>query len=125
MAAVDSEFLEEIRDLEEELWRADTRFNPKRMDELFAKDFYEIGRSGKVWSRNELLNMSRREFSAQLPLPGFTVRVLAEDTIQTTYRSAVTYGPQTEWAQRSSIWSKSSGKWQIRFHQGTTCNDNV
>ncbi len=35
-----------------------------------------------------------------------------------TYISEVKY-EQTEIANRSSLWTRTDGRWQIRFHQGT------
>ena len=35
-----------LQRLEEELWRAETRFDVSRMEEIIAEDFFEFGRSG-------------------------------------------------------------------------------
>jgi hypothetical protein len=37
--------------LEEELWREATRFDRARMNDVFADDFFEFGRSGRVYGR--------------------------------------------------------------------------
>jgi hypothetical protein len=34
--------------LEEELWREATRFDRARMNDVFADDFFEFGRSGRL-----------------------------------------------------------------------------
>jgi hypothetical protein len=41
--------------LEETLWRAETRGDRALMDATFADDFFEFGRSGRVWTQDEML----------------------------------------------------------------------
>lgn len=48
---VQPDVLETLRQLEESLWRAETRFDSVSMDRLLATDYFEFGRSGKVYSR--------------------------------------------------------------------------
>ena len=105
--------------LEEELWREETRFDPQIMNELIADDFWEFGRSGRVYQKQDTLAVERQKIDAVFPLPEFKVRLLNENIAQTTYNSAVTYNGVIEYARRSSIWSRTSNGWVIRFHQGT------
>jgi hypothetical protein len=105
--------------LEEELWREATRFDRKRMSEIIAPDFFEIGRSGRVWQREECLGAPRQPILAELPLPEFKIRLIQPDVALVTYGSAVTYGSIVEHARRSSIWTRTSAGWRLRFHQGT------
>jgi hypothetical protein len=111
-----------LRHLEEELWIAETRYDAVYMNEIFAPDFFEFGRSGRVWSHAEMLGFrSGPAIDAVLPLPNFAVRELADDVVQVTYNSAVTYDGVVQYARRSSIWSRANTNagWQLRFHQGT------
>jgi len=39
----------EFRDLEESMWRAETRFDRGYVERLLHPDFFEFGRSGRVW----------------------------------------------------------------------------
>lgn len=105
--------------LEEELWQEDTRFNKQRMEEIIANDFFEFGRSGQIYQRQQTLDVSTQVLKAVLPLPEFRVRWLSENTAQTTYNSAVEYDGEVEYARRSSIWSRTESGWVLRFHQGT------
>ena len=105
--------------LEEELWREDTRFDQQRMNELVAGDFFEFGRSGRIYQRQQTLDVPSQALKAVLPLPEFQVRLLNENTAQTTYNSAVEYDGEVEYARRSSLWSRTEGGWVLRFHQGT------
>ncbi|NJK70246.1 MAG: DUF4440 domain-containing protein [Microcoleus sp. SU_5_3] len=53
----DREILER---LEEELWREETRFDAQRMNEIIAQDFFEFGRSGRVYQRQDTLASTRK-----------------------------------------------------------------
>jgi hypothetical protein len=110
---------EDLRLLEEGLWRADVRFDREKMDRILAPDFFEFGRSGRAYERANILGLEAHQIIAKLPLPDFKVRLLAPDIAQVTYISIVTYEHGEERARRSSIWSRTRDGWQLRFHQGT------
>jgi hypothetical protein len=84
----DREILER---LEEELWREETRFDIRRMEEVLAEDFFEFGRSGRFYGRADTLAIPRGPIDAVLPLSDFKARLLTQDLAQLTYKSAVTY----------------------------------
>jgi hypothetical protein len=105
--------------LEVELWREETRFDRYRMNEIIADDFFEFGRSGRIYQRQDTLAIESQPIDAVIPLPEFQVRLLDENIAQVTYNSAVKYDGTIEYARRSSIWSRSINGWVLRFHQGT------
>ena len=105
--------------LEGELWRADTRFDLARMNEVIAPDFFEFGRSGRVYRREDTLGVTSQPIEARLPLQDFRARLIAPDVAQVTYNSAVKYSGVYEYGRRSSIWSRTPTGWVLRFHQGT------
>ena len=105
--------------LEEGIWRADTRFDPAFREARFAPDFIESGRSGRIYTRDEIVRIEAHPIHAVLPLPDLYVRLLDADTAQVLYNSVVTYGEVVEKARRSSIWSRTPAGWVMRFHQGT------
>ena len=105
--------------LEEDLWQAETRFDLSLMEKIFAPDFVEFGRSGRVYDRQTILAVPRGPLVARLPLQNFRVRLLAPDVAQVTYDSAVTYDGAVLHGRRSSIWTRNAGGWVLRFHQGT------
>ena len=105
--------------LEENMWREVTRFDPAFMQKALAVDFFEYGRSGKTYTREQILAAPRDAIHAVIPLPNLTARLIDENTAQVTYDSAATYDGVVEYAHRSSIWSRTSHGWEMRFHQGT------
>ena len=74
----DEEF-EVLRKLEEELWREETRFDQRRMNEVIAEDFFEFGMSGRFYRREDTLAIARQPIDAVFPLPNFQARLLAPD----------------------------------------------
>jgi hypothetical protein len=116
ISSKDREILER---LEEELWYEETRFNIQRMNDLIAPDFFEFGRSGRTYQRKDTLAAERQRIEAVFPLAEFRVRLLNETIAQVTYNSVVTYDGVVEYARRSSIWSRTTSGWVLRFHQGT------
>jgi hypothetical protein len=113
-----------LRELEESLWRSETRFDPAYMDRILAPDFFEFGRSGRTYTREDILAGPAHEIDARLPLEGFTVHPIASDVFLVTYVSEVAY-EEVELGNRSSLWSKTGAGWQLRFHQGTAVQRQV
>jgi hypothetical protein len=108
-----------LQRLEEDLWRPETRFDPAFMEAVLAADFFEFGRSGRTYTRAQSLAVPAGPIDAVLPLPNFQARLLAENVALVTYDSHVTYDGVLERGRRSSIWGRTAGGWQLRFHQGT------
>ena len=103
--------------LEEGLWRAETRFDREWMERILAPGFFEFGRSGRVYSREDTLGMAARPIDARLV--GLNVRSLSPDVVQVTYNTIETYADEPQLANRSSLWSRTGDGWQLLFHQAT------
>lgn len=114
--------LEELKSLETELHKNETRRNQQRMERLLHPDFVEFGRSGMRYTRAEILT----EFGKGNALPIIQTRnfegiVLGDGVVLLTYVSAHVddRGNTHRQTWRSSIWVRTEVGWQIRFHQGT------
>ena len=118
---IEPDVMKTLTALEESLWRAETRYDAQFVDTVFAADFFEFGRSGKTYTRSEMMpgEFEPNGFNATLPLGNFNARYLAQDLVQVTYVSEVAYGDDVQFANRSSLWSCEDGGWKLRFHQGT------
>ena len=112
-----------LQRLEEELWIEETRFDIPYMERVLAADFFEFGRSGRTYRREDTLAVPRQSIDAVIPLPDFDARLLTEDIAQVIYNSKVTYDGVVEKGRRSSIWLRTSNGWVLRFHQGTPYDD--
>jgi hypothetical protein len=71
-----AEDVAELTRLEEAMWTAATRFDARFQQERFASDFFEFGRSGRIYARQELITMEGWEFNARLPLDCLQIRRL-------------------------------------------------
>jgi hypothetical protein len=114
-----AEDVSELTRLEEAMWTAETRFDPIFQEAHFARDFIEFGRSGRTYTREQIIRTEKSELRATLPLPDLTVRLLSDGLAQVTYNSQAEYGGVVEHARRSSLWTKTLNTWILRFHQGT------
>ena len=85
----------------------------------------EFGSSGRVYRREQIIEMLRQEPPVQRSLTHFKTVVLAPDVVLVTYRAVRRSGSEAspEASLRSSIWKRSNGRWQMLFHQGTVTRD--
>lgn len=110
----------DLSGLEHSLWCAETRYDRALMEATFAPDFYEFGRSGRRYARAELIFDTADARDIPATLHALTVTSLSDQIALVTYISELRTDPP-EWANRASLWDRSSGRWQLRFHQGTPC----
>lgn len=120
--------LDELKALETELHKNEARRNRKRMETLLHPDFVEFGRSGRRYTRADVME----EFGADGALPdvhadNFDLVVLREGAALLTYVSAHTdaTGDLNRRTLRSSIWVRTAVGWQMRFHQGTPTSPSL
>ncbi|RYE79342.1 MAG: nuclear transport factor 2 family protein [Myxococcales bacterium] len=100
--------------LEKSLLTNEVRSDPSAVAALLDPHWREIGASGRVWSRDELL--AEIGPIGQIGFDLIGTRSLADDTLLVLWRSRDERGSQL----RSSIWQQStSGHWLQVFHQGT------
>jgi hypothetical protein len=119
---ISEELLQRIRALERELHEPATRGNRRRLEELLHPDFWEIGRSGAIYSRAQVLEaLPSEERSTAIRAQQFSAWLLAEEIVLLTYKSAemAADGAVGCYALRSSVWRLEASGWQILFHQGT------
>lgn len=92
-----------------------------RVSELLAEDFLEFGSSGRVWTREQILELLETENFRPPAMEDFKCAFMAEGVALATYRTVRT-DPQTgerAVTLRSSLWTEEAGTWRIRFHHGT------
>ena len=96
--------------LELSLWRAETRFDRALMDSIFAPDFHEFGRSGRTYTRAEMLFQPADQQPIDATLHTLTTRPLSDTIAHVTYISELRTPDGTEWANRSSLWDSATGR---------------
>jgi hypothetical protein len=114
--------------LEEALLDPAVRRDRARVSELVADDFVEFGSSGRVWTRDAILDLLEAEKNFIPPsVEEMACRSLGEGVMLVTYRT-VRFNMDTgvrSTTLRSSVWTNGSRKWQIRFHQGTRADSTT
>jgi hypothetical protein len=120
----DDPLLQVLRALEVEMHHPQVRADRARMEQLLHPDFLEIGRSGAIYTRAEVLD----EFALKPPSytvwsQDFAVTRIAPMLAMLLYRSAHIDDVQRldRHTIRTSIWQSTEQGWQVRFHQGTPC----
>jgi hypothetical protein len=113
--------LPHLRELEVALHQSAVRGDAARIDELLHESFAEFGRSGRSYSRGDILEMLRHEVSGLVWAQDFSVAEIADGIALLTYRSAHVdaTGELRRHALRASLWQRTARGWQMRFHQGT------
>ena len=114
--------LKTLVDLETELFGPDARRNRARLEALLHPAFCEIGRSGRVHTRADVLDeLPKEQTTPTIHARDFALTTLAEDVLLLTYRSAQASntGALERHTLRASIWKRSPNGWQIVFHQAT------
>ena len=110
-----------IRELEERLLQPEIRRSPEQVDAMLATEFLEIGSSGKMYDKRQIVDALEVEEDVQFSLEDFQLHVLAPEVALAIYCTRKSEEPQgkVDRALRSSIWKYADGRWQMVFHQGT------
>ena len=105
-----------VRAAEEELPTSTTRRNQGRLCELLHPRFVEIGRSGRRWTRDEIVAaLADEDDRATTRTDEWKSVALGPDLTLVTYIIRNADGD----SRHSSIWAREEGRLQMRFHQGT------
>jgi hypothetical protein len=110
-----------LRRCEELLLDPAVRRDRAQIAALLTEDFEEIGASGRVWTRGQILDLLETETYQAPVMEDFVWHRIAEGVVLVTYRtmrSDPRTGEQTI-ALRSSLWTEQGSVWRVRFHQGT------
>jgi ribonuclease HI len=101
--------------LERELLNPSVRADSSRVAAILHADFEEIGSSGRVWSRDAIVNELAAQDSEAADFELLACDQVEPDAILVTARTSDSRGS----ALRSSLWLRVDGRWRLRFHQGT------
>jgi hypothetical protein len=104
--------------LERELLDPACRVDPDRVAALLADDFVEIGKSGRVWSRDDVV----AALAAEPGMDGITIgpmsgQQIAVGHVVVRYTTHHDGGPRT--VHRTGWWRQSTHGWRCWFHQAT------
>lgn len=89
-------------------------------EEMTDPDFWEVGASGRRYSRQHVIDTLVKRHSAPhediWEAKGFHCAELAKDVYLLTYTLVQ---DRTRVTRRTTVWRKTHGGWKIAYHQGT------
>lgn len=102
--------------LEKSFFDPESRQHPASLAQLLADDFVEFGKSGRKYSKSEMLDALAADPPKEILATEFQVTALGPHAGLVTYR-AFAGGVRS---LRSSVWVLRDDRWQLLFHQGTS-----
>jgi len=111
--------MQEIYELELRLLSREVRSSPEELDALLADGFVEIGSSGRLYTKDEIMRSLPDEAEAKFIVSDFAARPLSTGTVLATYKVEKILAGGSVFSFRSSIWYFTGEGWQMIFHQGT------
>jgi hypothetical protein len=90
---------------------------------VLADGFHEIGSSGRLFSKSEILEAIREVQIIECSFEHFKLLPIDHRCVIVTYVATAkrSYKGQEHWnrAYRSSVWMERDGSWRVVFHQAT------
>jgi glyoxylase I family protein len=114
-----------LKRLEKSLLSKSVRKNPSKLSELIADEFREIGKSGRVWTKQTVIDALKKESYTGITITDFNLSLLSENIALVTYTAHHEQKRNVPFSRsiRSSIWKMTDNKWKMVFHQGTPVTD--
>ena len=90
------------------------RRDRSQVDALLAPEFREVGRSGRLYNKQDILDLLASEQPFNVQLENFAVQTLGPEAALATYTSVHADGR----ASRASVWVRREERWVMLYHQG-------
>ncbi len=121
MRAMVSKDIQLVIDRELELLTSEVRASAARVEEMLDPEFREIGASGRLWTRAEMISALAAECSdgGAIEAAEMESQVVGPNVVLLTYVS----NRKGRRARRSSLWRRSGTGWRLLHHQGTLLRD--
>jgi ribonuclease HI len=99
--------------LERSLLTEQVRGDVAALGALLHPEFLEVGRSGRMWSRDDAALSPTADDGAFVDV--ISSQRLSSEAVLLVYRATDARGATL----RSSLWVREGGRWRLRFHQAT------
>ncbi|WP_158942201.1 DUF4440 domain-containing protein [Granulicella sp. S190] len=110
-----AELQDHLYALEERLLHPDRESDRTTLIPLFADEYREFCTSGRVFNRQQVIDVLLKSSARPATIHHFYIAQLAEDVVLATYRAKTAIAS----SHRSSLWTFRDNRWQLVFHQGT------
>lgn len=111
--------LAELRDREPLFHRPELGTSPEELELQIAPDFWEVGASGRRYSREYVLATLRERFATEQADPWETRDFHCRQVGPATYLLTYTLFQRERVTRRLTVWQQSRVGWQVVYHQGT------
>ena len=119
-----AEILRELTEREPIFHRLELGTSREDLERMTHPEFYEIGASGKIYTRDFVLDTLEERYKHPVEdlweTSDFHCRHLAPDLYLLNYTLLQNHTRRT---RRTTLWQRSPTGWQIVFHQGTIIQD--
>lgn len=107
--------------LETKLLKPEIRHAPEEVARLLADNFIEIGSSGKVYTKKQIIEELAAETDLNISIEDFRILPLSDEIVLATYKAFISVDniKAVSYSWRSSIWKFDGENWRMAFHQGT------
>ena len=112
----------ELRDLEPIFHRSAPGTTRAAFEAMITDDYWEVGASGTIYGRDEVLDVLERRHAdpdylpmAGLELDDFACRPAGDATWLVTYRLR----QHARLSRRLTVWRRDGDRWVALYHQGT------
>jgi hypothetical protein len=109
---------EHIQHLERSLLKSEIRLSPQKLDRLLSDGFIEIGQSGRLYNKYDIIAELTGTPQSTAKFFDFDVRALSDTLILAGYKST----NKGRTVQRHSLWEKTGAHWQILYHEAEAAN---
>jgi hypothetical protein len=112
--------LEELRGMEPIFHTAEFGRTAEDFDRRMAADYWEVGASGRRYSREFILQYLTENSPVSVASAGWTCSDLGLRRLgAANYLLTYTLRQEERVTRRATVWQQVGGGWQILFHQGT------
>jgi hypothetical protein len=112
-------------ELEIALHQHEVRTDKAQIARLLHREFSEVGESGRTYDFQTIWDSVLNTESSETVIHSqdFECVELSSEVMLLLYKSATldAQGYYSHFAKRSSIWVLNDGQWQMKYHQGTSC----
>jgi hypothetical protein len=120
-----SEVLQELRELEPLFHHPRPGMTSSDLAPMLSSDFWRVGASGVVYTRQHTLEVLDQRFNDGSPLAPWSVseevvRRLADQTFLYTY----VLDFQGRSTRRATIWTRYGSSWRATYHQATVSSSD-
>ncbi|MBB3344007.1 DUF4440 domain-containing protein [Luteimonas sp. RC10] len=109
-----------LESLERALLDPAVRADRARLDALIADDFTEIGASGAVFGKGDVLDRLPEQIGPVFEAGPMRIHAVTDDVARVAYGVTRRDGTDVRRSLRASWWRRDAeGAWRMVFHQGT------